>query len=68
LLKKLSALLAKKWEKSYSEVCGYANAWMSIAVSRATHLCLWGSQIPMGKMSNHLPQWEDKAGLGLFCH
>jgi hypothetical protein len=26
LLKKLSALLAKKWEKSYSEVCGYANA------------------------------------------
>jgi hypothetical protein len=26
LLKKLSGLLAKKWEKPYSEVCGYVNA------------------------------------------
>jgi hypothetical protein len=26
LLKKMFALLAKKWEKLYSEVCGYANA------------------------------------------
>jgi hypothetical protein len=29
LLKKLSARLAKKWEKPYSEVCGYVNARMS---------------------------------------
>jgi hypothetical protein len=26
LLKKLSALLAEKWEKPYSEVCSYVNA------------------------------------------
>jgi hypothetical protein len=26
LLKKLSSLLAEKWEKSYSKVCGYVNA------------------------------------------
>jgi hypothetical protein len=25
-LKKIPALLAEKWEKSFSEVCGYANA------------------------------------------
>jgi hypothetical protein len=69
LLKKLSALLAEKWEKPYSEVCGYVSARMSIAVCRATHLCLRGSRIPTGKMSNRLPQWEDKAGLlGLFRH
>jgi hypothetical protein len=68
LLKKLSGLLAKKWEKPFSEVCGYVNAHMSIVIVRATHLCLCGSQIPMGKMSTHLPQWEDKAGLGLFRH
>jgi hypothetical protein len=32
LLKKLFSLLPKKWEKPYSEVCGYVNARMSIAV------------------------------------
>jgi hypothetical protein len=32
LLKKILALLAKKWEKLYSEFCGYVNAHMSIAI------------------------------------
>jgi hypothetical protein len=51
LLKKLSALLSEKLEKSYSEVCGFINARMSIAIVGATHLCLRGSQIPTGQMS-----------------
>jgi hypothetical protein len=38
LLKKLSFLLAEKWEKPYSVVCGYVNAQVSIAIVRATHL------------------------------
>jgi hypothetical protein len=43
------------------------NARMSVAiVSRAT--CLCRSPIPTSKMSRRLPQWEDKAGLGLFRH
>jgi hypothetical protein len=67
-LKKLSSLLAEKWGKSYSEVCGYVNARMSIAIVRATHLCLRGSRVPTSRMSNRLPQWEDKAGLSLFRH
>jgi hypothetical protein len=67
LLKKLSALLAEKWEKPYSKICGYVNAWMSIAMFRATYFCLRGSRIPTSQMSNRRPpQWEDKAGLGLF--
>jgi hypothetical protein len=66
LLKKLSTLLAEKWEKPYSEICGYVNARMSIAMVRATHLCLGGSHIPTSQISNRWPQWEDKAGLGLF--
>jgi hypothetical protein len=63
-------MLAEKWdEKPYPEqVCGYVNARMSIAIVRATHLCIRGSRIPTGKMCNRLPQWEDKAGLGLFRH
>jgi hypothetical protein len=40
LLKKVSSVLAEKWEKLYSEVCGYVIAGMSIAIVRATHLCL----------------------------
>jgi hypothetical protein len=36
----LAAKLANKWEKSYSQVCGYVNARMSIASVRATHLCM----------------------------
>jgi hypothetical protein len=68
LLKKLSALLAEKWEKPYSEVCGYINAQMSIAIVRATHLCIRRSQIPTSKMSKRLPQREDKTRLSHFRH
>jgi hypothetical protein len=66
LLKKLSCVLSEKWGKPYSEVCGYVNARMSIAIVRATHLCLRGSRVPTSRMSNRRPQWEDKAGLSLF--
>jgi hypothetical protein len=41
--KRLAAKLANKWEKSYSQVCGYVNARLNIAIVRATHLCMRGS-------------------------
>jgi hypothetical protein len=66
LLKHLSALLSEKWEKTYSKVSGYVNAQISIAIVRATHLCLRGYHIPMSHMRNGHPQWEDKAGLSLY--
>ena len=66
LLKKLSTALADKWEKPYAVVRGYVNARMSIAIVRATHICLRGSRVPTSTMSNRRPQWEDKAGLRLF--
>jgi hypothetical protein len=62
------SILAEKWEKPHSEVCGFVNARMSIAIVRATHLYIRGSRVPTGKMCNRFPQWEDKAGLGLFRH
>jgi hypothetical protein len=68
VLKKLPCVLSEKWGKSYSEVCGYVNARVSIAIIRATHLCLRGSRVATSRMSNHRPQWEDKAGLSLFRH
>ena len=66
LLQRLSALLAEKWDKPYSEVCGFVRARMSVAVVRATHLCLRGSRIPTSQIAFRHPQWEDQAGLGLF--
>ena len=50
----------------YPAVCGYVRARISLAIARATHLCLRGSRIPAGQMSHRRPQWEDQAGLGLF--
>jgi hypothetical protein len=50
-LKKLSALLAEKCEKGYSEICGFVNAEMSIAIVQATHLCLQGSQSQLAKLA-----------------
>jgi hypothetical protein len=52
LLKRLSALLADKWCKPYSEVCGHVNARMSIAIARATHICIRGSRISTGRISS----------------
>jgi hypothetical protein len=66
LLKRLSALLTDKWDKSYSVVCGYVSAHMSIATTRATHLCLRGSLIPAGHISAKHPMWEDATGLELY--
>ena len=63
-LKRLSILLARKWQKPYSVVCGYINMRISIAIVRATHLCLRGSRVPVSKISRQ-PEWEDKAGLSL---
>jgi hypothetical protein len=65
LLKKLSTLLAEKWG-SRTRKCGYVNARISIAIVRATHICLRGSRVPSSQMSYRRPQWEDKAGISLF--
>jgi hypothetical protein len=46
VLKRLAFMLTEKWGKPYSEICGYVNTQMSIAIVRATHLCVCGSQIP----------------------
>jgi hypothetical protein len=66
VLKKLSTALTDKWEKPCAVVRGYVNTRMSIAIVRATHICLRGSRIPTSTISNRRPQWEDTAGLSLF--
>ena len=65
-LKRLAGKLAGKWDKPYSQVCGYVKARLSIAAVRATHLCLRGSRVPAAhNISNRFSQWEDGAGLSM---
>ena len=61
--KKLAAKLANKWKAPYSSTCGFINARISIAIIKATPLCLRGSRIPFRNMSSKWCQWDDGAGL-----
>ena len=62
----LAAKLASKRKKSYSQVCGYVNARLSIAIARAMHLCMRGSRVRVYKIGIRYPQWENGASLSLF--
>ena len=44
-LKRMAANLAHKWEKAYSQTCGYVRARLAFAIIRATSLCLRGSRV-----------------------
>ena len=65
LIRRIALKLAEKWSFPYSQVCGMVRARVSIAIARATHLCIRGSRVPASKMSQKV-QWDDGAGLGLF--
>jgi hypothetical protein len=64
--KRLAAKLASIWQRSYSEVCSYVNAQLSITILFATHMYLRGSRIPTDKVSTRRAVWEDGPGLRLF--
>ena len=67
LVKRLASMTASRWRTTYSKVCGYFKARMSIAVLRATHSCLRGSRVPAKNISSKIfMHIEDGAGLGLM--
>ena len=66
LLKKISELLERKWGRPYSKTASYVNARISIALTRATNLCIRGSRTPASRISSRQPIWEDGAGFGNF--
>eukprot|EP00978_Attheya_sp_CCMP212_P006362 scaffold14401_cov59-Attheya_sp.AAC.1 len=49
LIKRLASLTASHWGTTYSKVCGYFKARMSISILRATHYCLRGSRVSASK-------------------
>ena len=66
LNKRLALLLSQKWKSPYSVTCGYVNARMSVAILRATHLCVRGSRVSFRHASSKIAQWDDGAGLNLL--
>ena len=67
MLKCISSRLEMKWKQPYSGMFGYVNIRVAITLLRATHFCIWGSWFPAHKISVKQPQWEDSAGLHIFC-
>ena len=61
---KLSRLLASKWKRDYSEVCGFVRSRLSLALVRATSLCLRGARDKSARLTTAL--WESGTGLGLY--
>jgi hypothetical protein len=66
LNKRLAGKIANRWKTTYSKVCGWVNARISIATLRATHICLRGSRVPIKHISSRWSNWDDRAGLGSF--
>ena len=44
--KRLSSLLASKWKRAYSEVCGFVRSRLAITLVRSASLCLRGARDP----------------------
>jgi hypothetical protein len=61
--KRLASRLAAKWNRTYSEVCGFVRSRLSVALARSTSQCLRGTRDPDSRPSY---QWETGVGLGLY--
>ena len=60
-VRRLSFLLAEKWNRKYSVVCGYVRARLQIALVRASGRCLRAERSPIWRA--HQPRWENGDGL-----
>jgi hypothetical protein len=61
----MAAHLAKKWNRAYSDTCGYVKGRLGLTIIRATTRCLYGSRVPARFVST-APVWSDGLGLGLW--
>ena len=58
-IKPLASLLSTKWNKPYSEVCGYVRSRQMLALVRTTHLCLRGARDTSDQQLR--PRWKGGA-------
>jgi hypothetical protein len=62
--KRLASLLAAKWKRSYSEVCGYVRSRLSVALARSASRCLRADRDPLIIRPNS--DWVAGTGLSLY--
>lgn len=62
--KRLASTLAFKWNRSYSEVCGYVRSRLSISLVRSMTRCLRIPRDPNARAVR--PNWDGGSGLGLY--
>ena len=62
--RRLATMLAAKWSKQYSQVCGYVKAWLSLALVRANSRCLRAERCPIWRAQP--PLWEGGDGVALM--
>ena len=60
-VRRLSFLLAEKWNRKYSVVCGYVRARLQITLVCASGRCLRAERSPIWRA--HQPRWENGDGL-----
>ena len=63
-IKRLSQLLAEKWQTQYSVVCGYVRSQIQIALARSASLCIRGARAPSNR-ANH-PMMDGGTSLRLY--
>ena len=63
-VKRLSSLLSTKWNRTYSEVCGFVRSRIALSLVRATSLCLRGPRSAPSHTTS--PYWESGSGLALY--
>ena len=62
--KRLASRLAAKWNRNYSQVCGFVRSRLSFTLVRSTSRCLRGTRNPLQR-----PQglaWAEGPGLRLY--
>ena len=64
-IRQLSARLSRKWNQSYSAVCGFVRSRLTLSLVRAMHLCIRGARDPTARATR--PSLDSGAGLGLMA-
>ena len=63
-MKRLASLLAAKWKRSYSEVCGFVSSRLAITLVRTTSMCLRGARDQTSRAFH--ATWDSGVGLALY--
>ena len=62
--KHLAALLASKWMRTYSKVCGFVRSRLLLVLARSASWCLQWDRNPIAQKSQIL--WDSGSGLSLY--